>query len=109
MRPASVEGSRGVRGAYFPGYRGCCKEVGKLQETGVHRITEKGSSVVEEGRGVKEPGRISRLSGPSHDPCSDTKNGSAHHGPRAPSLPRHLLRQQQWLLLPVTMKLISCL
>lgn len=52
MRPASVEVSRGVRGAYFPGYRGCCKEVGKLQETGVHRITEKGSSVVEEGRGA---------------------------------------------------------
>lgn len=64
---------------------------------------------VAEGRGVKEPGKTPRLSGPSQDPSSDTKNGSAHHGPHAPSLPCHLLWQQRWQLLPMTMKLISCL
>ena len=44
----------GVGGACSPGYRGCCKEVGKLLETGVHRITETGSSVVEEGSRGRE-------------------------------------------------------
>lgn len=60
MRPASVEGSRGVGRACFPGYRGCCKEVGKLQETGAPRITEKGSLVVEEGSrgGEQTAGRV---------------------------------------------------
>lgn len=65
--------------------------------------------LVVEGKGVKEPGRIPRLSGSSHDPSSDTKNGPAHHGPQAPSLACHLLWQQRWLLLHTTMKLISCL